>query len=165
MARLEAQITAFRQRCGTLGTLSISQVTMLAQLRSQLILKEVEINTCSEFAAANDAVLRRLRSERHNLQQLIGEKEQGFSAFSGGMPTPRELPELALKFARLGRDLRVPGEIFCILTQQYEIAKLDLEGQEPIFQVLELAEALTSNQARAEASSLSSPPSQPCSSA
>ena len=67
--------------------------------------------------------------------------EQGISEFPVGMPTQQELPELALQFAHLERDLRVQGEIYRILTQQYEIAKLDLEGQEPIFQVLELAEA------------------------
>jgi uncharacterized protein involved in exopolysaccharide biosynthesis len=32
------------------------------------------------------------------------------------------------------------GEIFKLLTQQYEMAKLNADGQEPAFQILELAD-------------------------
>jgi len=48
--------------------------------------------------------------------------------------------ELALEFAHLKRDLFVQEKIYEVLTQQYELAKLSIEGEEPIFQILELAE-------------------------
>jgi len=35
----------------------------------------------------------------------------------------------------------VQTEVYKLLTQQYELAKLNAAGQEPVFQVLELAEA------------------------
>jgi len=57
------------------------------------------------------------------------------------MPGQKDIPALAFEYAQLQRDLLVQGEIFKLLTQQYELAKLNAQGQEPAFQVLEPAEA------------------------
>jgi uncharacterized protein involved in exopolysaccharide biosynthesis len=57
-----------------------------------------------------------------------------------GRPSQQQIPDLALQYGRLERDLRVQAEIYKILTQQYELTKLKVEGEGPIFQVLELGE-------------------------
>lgn len=49
-------------------------------------------------------------------------------------------PALAIEFGHLKRNLQVQAGIFQILTQQYELAKLNVEGEEQIFQTLELAD-------------------------
>ena len=72
---------------------------------------------------------------------MVKEVEGGFSSFEKVMTSQKELPRLALEFEHLKRDLLVQGKIYEILTQQYELAKLSLEAEEPIFQILELAEA------------------------
>jgi tyrosine-protein kinase Etk/Wzc len=143
MSRIEAEIQAFQTRHGVLDVQSLAteQVTVLAQLRSQLILKEMEIKTYSGFAQIEDPVLRRLRSERDNLLKLIKEMESGYSEYQGVIPVQNDLPALALEFEHLKRDLLVQGKIYELLTQQYEVTKLNAEGEGPIFQVLELAEA------------------------
>jgi len=120
--------------------LATEQITMLAKLRSQLILKEVEIKTYSDFSRIEDPVIKRLKSERENLLKLIREVETGFSSYEKIMPAQKDLPELALEFIHLKRDLFVQEKIYEILIQQYELTKLSIEGEEPIFQVLELAE-------------------------
>lgn len=142
MSRFEARIQDFQQEHGVLSIeeLATEQITMLARLRSQLILKEVEIKTYSDFSRIEDPVIKRLKSERDNLLKLIREVETGFSSYEKIMPAQKDLPALALKFIHLKRDLFVQEKIYEILIQQYELTKLSIEGEEPIFQVLELAE-------------------------
>jgi len=142
MSILEARIQDFQQEHGVLSIeeLATEQITMLAKLRSQLILKEVEIKTYSDFSKIEDPVIKRLKSERENLLKLIREVESGFSSYEKIMPAQKDLPELALEFIHLKRDLFVQEKIYEIIIQQYELTKLSIEGEEPIFQVLELAE-------------------------
>ena len=142
MSILETRIQDFQQEHGVLSIeeLATEQITMLARMRSQLILKEVEIKTYSDFSRIEDPVIKRLKSERDNLLKLIREVESGFSSYEKIMPAQKDLPELALEFMHLKRDLFVQEKIYEILIQQYELTKLSIEGEEPIFQVLELAE-------------------------
>ncbi len=142
MSRLEALIQDFQEKHGvlTVEELAVEQVTILAELRSQMILKEMEIKTYSDFSKIEDLAIKRLKAERDSLLRMIKEVEHGFSSYERVMPPKKELPELALEFAHLTRDLIVQEKIYEILTQQYEITKLSVEAEEPIFQILELAE-------------------------
>ncbi len=143
MARLEGEIQAFQTKHGILDveSLAAEQVGVMARLRSQLILKDMEVKTYSDFARIDDPVIKRLRAERHNLAELINEMETGFDSYEAVLPSQQDLPKLALEFSHLKRDLLIQSKIYEILTQQYELAKLNVEGEEPVFQVLEVAEA------------------------
>jgi hypothetical protein len=81
-----------------------------------------------------------LKSERDNLLSKIREIETGKGSGSRIMPSQKELPAIAFEYAKIQRDLLVQTELFKILTQQYELAKLNAAGQDPVFQVLEMAE-------------------------
>ena len=143
IAGYEAEIQRFQQEHGTLDVESLAreQVTAMAQLRSQLILEDMEIKTYSSFTLIDDPVLKRMKAARDNLAVLISEMESGYSEYDSAMPARDDLPRLALEFEHLRRNLEVQAKIYEILTQQYEITKLNAEGEEPIFQVLELADA------------------------
>lgn len=139
IAKAEDEIQKFTSRHGVVNieALATEQVTVLARLRSELILKDMEIENYEKFSRIDDPVIRRLRYERESIRAKIEEMEKG----SGGLiPSQRQLPALAFEYAALQRDLMIQMEIFKILTQQYELAKLNAEGQEPAFQVLEGAE-------------------------
>lgn len=142
MSVLETAIQDFQTKHGvlTVEDLALEQITILARLRSQVIGKEMEIKTYSDFSKMDDPVLRRLKSERDNLLSLLREVEGGFSSYEAVMPPQKQLPELARKFANMKRDLLVQVKVYEILTQQYELVKLEVEAQPPVFQVLELAE-------------------------
>ncbi len=142
IAKLEAKIQEFQRKHGVLDVESLAQeqIATLAQLRSQLISKEMEIKTYSNFARINDPVLQRIKAERDNLAKLLKDIEAGYSDYESLLPSTEDLPALALEFEHMKRDLQVQAKIYEILTQQYEVAKLNAEGQEPIFQVLETAE-------------------------
>src|SRR6056297_445824 len=140
---LAIEIQEFQSRYGTLDVRALAQeqITMSAQLRSQLILKDVELETYRDISSINDPVVRRLEAERRNISQLLKEMESGYSQYLGVLPSQKELPELAYQFAEMERELDVQQKVYTALRQQYEIAKLNTEGEEPIFQVLEMAEA------------------------
>jgi tyrosine-protein kinase Etk/Wzc len=143
IARLEDSVESFQRLHGvvTAQSLGEEQVKMLAEVRSRLIFKELEIDSYSEFARAPDPVMTRLQSERDNLRALLTEMEQGYNRYDDIMPSQQEIPRLAIEFGRLQRDLEVQARIYEILSQQYEIAKLNAQGEKPIFQVLEMADA------------------------
>lgn len=143
IAKIEAEIQSFQNKYGTLDVESLAreQITAIAQLRSQLILKDMEIKTYSSFTLIDDPVLKRMKAERDNLAALISEMESGYSEYESKLPAQDELPRLALEFEHMRRNLEVQVKIYEILTQEYELAKLNVEGDDQIFQVLELAEA------------------------
>jgi tyrosine-protein kinase Etk/Wzc len=141
IAVLEGQIQEFQKKYGVLDieSLAMEQVTMMARFRSQLMLKEMEIKTYSDFSRIEDPVIKRLKVERDNLLNLIGEMESGFSEYLEVLPSQKDLPTIAQTFYHLERDLSVQEKIYEILVQQYEVIKLSLEGI-PMFQVLEIAD-------------------------
>lgn len=143
MRRLEDEIQRFQQKHGviTIESLATEQITTVAKVRSELIMKEMEIKTYGDVSKVEDPALRRLKSERDNLSKLLGELEKGFSEYENVLPSQRDLPKLAIEFSHLQRDLIIQEKIFELLTQQYELTKLSLAGEDPVIQVLELAEA------------------------
>ena len=136
------RIREFQQRHGVLNVddLAREYVRRKADLNTQLLLQEVEIQTYAGVAPDSDPALQVLRAERDNLRQLIEEMESGYEAYDGQIPAQDELPELAQEFARLRLEQAVQIELFKLLSREYELAKLDVAGQEPIFQVLEWPE-------------------------
>lgn len=138
---IEHDVKAFTEQHGVVevDALATEQVAVMAQLRSSLIMKDMEIENYRKFISVEDPVLQRLLGERNSLAAKLTELEQGSG--TGVLPSQRQLPDLAFTYNRLQRDLAVQNELYKILTQQYELAKFSSEGQEPAFQVVELAEA------------------------
>jgi tyrosine-protein kinase Etk/Wzc len=139
---LEAQVKAFQNKYGVIQVeaLATEQITILARLRSELIMKEMDIANYQKISNINDPVMTQLKNERDGILAKIKEIETGVGSGSRVMPSQKELPTIAFEYARLQRDLAVQTEVFKMLTQQYELAKLNASGQEPVFQILEMAE-------------------------
>jgi tyrosine-protein kinase Etk/Wzc len=143
MSRIEGDIQDFQKKYGviTVESMATEQLTTVARVRSELMMKEMEIKTYGDISKVQDPALIRLKAERENLAKLLSELEKGFSEYEKVMPTQKELPALAIEFSHLQRDLLIQEKIFELLTQQYELTKLQIQGADPIIQVLELAEA------------------------
>ncbi|HNV36631.1 MAG: cryptic autophosphorylating protein tyrosine kinase Etk [Spirochaetes bacterium ADurb.Bin110] len=139
---LESQVKEFQKKYGVVQVeaLATEQITILARLRSELILKEMEIENYKKVARINDPMLTQLNNERDSLLAKIKEIETGTGSGSKVMPSQQQLPTIAFEYAKLERDLAVQTELFKILTQQYEVAKFNAAGQEPVFQIIEMAE-------------------------
>lgn len=139
---LEAEVKAFQQKYGVIQVeaLAQEQITILATLRSQLILKEMEIANYEKISRVNDPMMIQLKNERDGVLAKIKEIETGKGTGTHVMPSQKDLPGIAFEYSKLERDLLVQTELFKLLTQQYELAKLNASGQDPVFQVLEMAE-------------------------
>jgi capsule polysaccharide export protein KpsE/RkpR len=141
---MESQVKQFQAKYGVIDVeaLAKEQVTVIAQMRSQLILKEIEIDNYKKVSSVDDPQLKNLQGERDSIAAKIQELERGKGNNSTGamMPSQREMPSIAFEYQKLERDMLVQTEVYKLLTQQYELAKLNATGQDPVFQVLELAE-------------------------
>ena len=143
LARSGGEIKSdFQSKYGILDVQNIAneKSTMMANLRSQLYLKEMELKTYSQFSKIEDPAMMKLQAERNNLLKLIKEMENGYSRYENLLPSQKDLPEMALEYSHLQRDLLVQEKIYEALIQEYELVKLSVEGDELWFQVIEKPE-------------------------
>jgi capsule polysaccharide export protein KpsE/RkpR len=153
---MESRVKQFQAKYGVMDVeaLAKEQVTVIAQMRSQLILKEIEIDNYKKVSSIDDPQLKNLQGERDSIASKIQELERGKGNNLTGamMPSQREMPSIAFEYQELERDMLVQTEVYKLLTQQFELAKLNATGTDPVFQVLELAETpeKSSNASRAK---------------
>jgi len=140
MSLLERRLKTLQNRYGVLTSqdLGTSQASAPAELRSQLILKEIEIKNYSTISAIEDPKLQQLREERQNILDLIA-GQAGAPIAAGSSAAPRSLSQAQTEFNNLTVELNVQRQIYDTLSQQYEVMKLTSEPEQA-FQVLELAE-------------------------
>lgn len=139
---LEKSIQDYQEQYGfvSIENLATEQITTLAQVRSELIMKDIEIKTYGDLTSVEDPKIHKLKTERNNLATLLDEMQKGANEYESLLPSQQDLPKIALDFAHLKRDLKVQEAIYTYLIQQYESLKLTITGSDPIFQVLEKAE-------------------------
>ncbi len=138
---LEDQLKALQKKYGFLNTkdMAASQAATLADLRSQLILKEMEIKNYSSYARKEDPHLQQLDAERQNILDLIAQVSQGSTGAGKAGASQQDLPDVAQQYSNLSQELDVQRGIYSTLSRQYEVAKLAIEPL-PVFHVLEMAE-------------------------
>jgi tyrosine-protein kinase Etk/Wzc len=138
---LEKRLKALQNKYGVLTAqeLGTSQAAALAELRSQLILKEIDIKNYSTFTAIEDPKMQQLREERQNILDLIAKIQTGVSNVQDVASEQRNLPEVEMEFNNLTVELDVQRRIYNTLSHQYEVLKLTAEPEQA-FQILELAE-------------------------
>jgi len=139
--KLEGRLKELQKKYGVLGAqdLGTSQASALAALRSQLILKEIDIKNYSTVSAIEDPKLQQLREERQNILDLISQTQQGITDVQGSTSGQKSLPDLQIEFNNLTVELDVQRKIYNTLSHQYEVLKLTSEP-ESAFQIMELAE-------------------------
>jgi tyrosine-protein kinase Etk/Wzc len=138
---LQARLRGLQQRYGVLNAeeLSSSQAKSLADLRSQLIMKEIEIKNYSTYSRIDDPRLEQLNAELQNLRDLISRSQTILPDATQDTGRQRSVADVAQEFSQLTNELDIQQRIFNTLSPQYEAAKLSTESA-PIFDVFELAE-------------------------
>jgi len=139
--RLQNRQKDLQRRYGVLNAeeLSVSQATTLADLRSQLVMKEIEIKNYSTYARISDPRLEQLNEELRNLQELINRNQTSLPQITEDTGRSRNIADVAQEFSQLANELDIQQRIYNTLSPQYEAAKLSPES-ESIFSVFELAE-------------------------
>ncbi len=123
----------------------ISAIQTIAELKSQIILLEVQKGSMSSSSNLSNPYLYNINKELRELKKQLkkiefGDKDTTTMEFGAGFSVSfSELPEVALEYARLVRDVEVQSAIFTLLTQQYEQAKIMELKDTPTVQYLDRA--------------------------
>jgi uncharacterized protein involved in exopolysaccharide biosynthesis len=138
---LESRQNELQKKYGALTAqdLGASQASALAALRSQLILKEIDIRNYASIATADDPKLLQLQGERQYIADLINRTQKGMPEILGNKDGAENLPDVQTEFNNLSIELDVQRKIYNTLSHQYEVLKLTSDS-EPPFQIMELAE-------------------------
>jgi tyrosine-protein kinase Etk/Wzc len=120
-------------------------IETIAQLKSQIIMYEVQKGAWSSAGQTDNPYLyninRELSALRSQLSKIeIGGSTEDKTGFGAGFAVPlMKLPEIALEYARLYRDVKVQVAVYELLAQQYEQAKIMELKDTPTVQFLDQA--------------------------
>lgn len=143
LAQIEDSLKAFQKTNNAikLDDQSKAIIEAIGSVKGSLMAKEVEYETLKSYAAPTNPMVQLLNSEINGLKEKLRELEQG-RAVSGNrdifIPTDR-IPDLSLQYAKLLRDAKVRETLFELLTQQFELARIQEAKDSSTIQVLDSA--------------------------
>ncbi len=146
LKEIEASYLAVQKSQGVVQFPSQSGLALstAANLRSQLVEKELEINMYKDILR-DSAEVKRLESERNQIQSqieklIMGKKQTPGSKADKAIDifTPiQNIPGLGMEIARSERNYMAQVKVVELLRQQYEVAKIETKRNEPNFQVVD----------------------------
>jgi uncharacterized protein involved in exopolysaccharide biosynthesis len=128
-----------------------AMVEAAATLQGQLIVAESELHGLETIYTDQNVRVRSLRARvaelRSQLQKLGGDKESAApaggpaenSSASNSYPTIRKLPLLGVTYFDLYRKTKIQETVYELLTQQYELAKVQEAKEIPSVKILDVA--------------------------
>jgi uncharacterized protein involved in exopolysaccharide biosynthesis len=120
-------------------------IETIAQLKSQIILFEVQKGAWAAAGQVDNPYLANINRELRELKKQLtriefGGEGKGSKEYGAGFSVPfSKLPEISLEYARIYRDLKIQEVIYELLTQQYEQAKIMELKDTPSIQILDKA--------------------------
>jgi tyrosine-protein kinase Etk/Wzc len=123
---------------------SKAMIEAAATIQGQITAQEVQLQVLSSYLSQDNPELARVRSGIDELRKQLGLLESGKGG-KGMLPGDRlhpamiTVPDLALKYGRLLRELKVQETLYTLLTSQYEQAKITEARDTPTVQVLDPA--------------------------
>lgn len=120
-----------------------AMVQAAASLQGQLIAAQAELSGLQQIYSNNNARVRAAQARVSELQKKLNEiGGQGDTEDKGDSsmyPSLRKLPVLGLTYADLYRQTKIEETVYELLTQQYEIAKVQEAKEIPSVKVLDPA--------------------------
>jgi uncharacterized protein involved in exopolysaccharide biosynthesis len=117
-------------------------VESAARLQGELIQARAELQGLEQIYTSENVRVKSLRAR-------IGELEQEMRKINGGRaggardafpyPSAKDLPALGVKWADLYRESKIHETVFEMLTQQYEVARIQEAKETPTAKVLDAA--------------------------
>jgi uncharacterized protein involved in exopolysaccharide biosynthesis len=121
---------------------SKAMIEAAALIQGQITGQEVQLQVMSTYLSPDNPDLSRVRSSIEELKKQLGLLEFGKGG-KGQLPGDRlhpamiTVPELALQYGRLFRELKVQETLYAMLTSQYEQAKITEARDTPTVQILD----------------------------
>ena len=122
-----------------------SAITVVAQLKGEIMLREAQKGAIESFNNTNNPYVQNIDNEIKGLRDELSRIEFGDISrqnkeFGAGFSMSfSKLPEIALRYTRLLRDVKVQEVVYELLTQQYEQAKIMEVKDTPTVQFLDRA--------------------------
>ncbi|MBI4715123.1 MAG: hypothetical protein HY760_04170 [Nitrospirae bacterium] len=145
LAKAETGVKVFQETNGAikLDDQSKAIIEAIGTLKGQIIAREVELQTLLSYTTPSNPKAQILKKGVEELNTKLRELESGKGLPAGDsrdvfIPTAK-LPGVGLQYARLLRDVTVQETLYQLLTQQYEVARVQEAKDSPIVQVLDVA--------------------------
>lgn len=125
------------------GVISLEEQTKAsikaaAELRAQMVVKEVEYDVLRKQFSESHEQIRLLKSSLEALGQQLQRVEAGTNGTNEVLIPFSDLPDLGMKYVFLLRDTEVQRAIYKLLAQQYEEARIREMRDTPTVQVLDV---------------------------
>ena len=124
----------------------IAMVEAAARLQGELIAAQSEAEGLEQIYTASNVRVRSVRARiselKKQLEKLGGDSsntDPGVSDPRQQFPSIRKLPILGVRWAELYRETKVQETVYELLTQQYELAKIEEAKEIPTVKVLDVA--------------------------
>jgi len=145
LAQSEEALKAFQEknRAIKLDDQSAAIIGAIGEVKGTLIAKEVELQTLLSFATPENPQVKTLKTEVKELRKMLqslaaGGDHEGEESRNIFIPTDR-LPDLSLQYVRLLRDAKIHETLFELLTEQFEMARIQEAKDSPTVQILDMA--------------------------
>ncbi len=141
LAAAEDRLKLFQERNRTLKLedQSAAVIQAFGGLKATLAAKQVELDTLLSYATASHPQVAVLKEEVGALREQLRQIEQGQRGASDiFLPTDR-VPDLGVQYARLLREVKYQEALLELLTQQYEMARIQEAKDTPTLQILHAA--------------------------
>ena len=147
LLRTEDLLSTFQQKkqIVALDKQTESVIKTSAELKARLVAKKVELGTIKNYATDSNPDVIRLKDEIAALEKQVSIIDIGLN---DGKPHKNEdriflpiieTPDVGLNYIRLKREVMVQEKVYELLSQQYEIAKIDEAKDSMDFVVIDKA--------------------------
>ena len=115
-------------------------IRVLADLKAQITAREVQMGVMKQFSTAANPDVLRIKDELRELRkQLTMVESKRGNPETMALPSLSESPALGLQYIRLKREALIQEKVFELLTQQYEMARIDEAKEDITCQVIDRA--------------------------
>ena len=144
MAKAEEALRDFqsKNKAVAVEAQSKAMIEAAAMIQGQITAQEVQLQVMEGYLSPDNPDLSRVRSSIDEFRKQLRLMESGKGskgAPAGGRlhPAMVTVPDLALQYGRLLRELKVQETLYALLTSQYEQAKITEARDTPTVQVLD----------------------------
>lgn len=120
---------------------SKATISAMATIQGQLMSKQIELSYLSSFSARTESGVVQLQQQisimEAKLQQLQNARVPSGSAADSFFPTAMNVPALRFQLEQLLRDQKIHETVFFLMTERFEMAKVDEARDTSTFQILD----------------------------
>lgn len=146
LAEAEERLTAFQRENTSIEITEQARalITALSDIGTRAATAEIELGILKSYASPDHPEVRRLETEIAQYKRALDAIRSGSpSGDAGGILSDvpwgslKSIPEIALQFVRLSRDVEVLNKIYLFLVQEVEAAKIQEAKDTPTIQILD----------------------------